>query len=194
MKYLRLLIITCVVCLSCDSDNIETTTYLLTEEEKDLLPFESNSTLTLKNQNEEVRQVDRMVEAPKVYYSEFEDQTRIGLELGSNTYKIADLFDLYVVLYKSNFNKTQFSVYSRQESTNAISPLFGMLPCSEIQGDLSSQTSNITIGDISFENVIELNNCFNDDDSQIERLIYSTEKGIEYIALKDGSYWLQVDQ
>lgn len=170
---------------TCEETIIDT--YLLSDNEKSLIPFNDFQDLFYINENGQrikattqprIIELERQYRGPESceYWevesiSNFINFTQSGYSIQLNIVTFNDLtsFNLKYVIPNSDNTKDEYF-------EDLINPS-------------NEQVVDINLNGFEFENVYVFNNNFLNEDSKIELILYSSEeKGVELISFKDGKY------
>ena len=186
--YLKLISILLVIGFSgCTCEESIIDTYLLSDYEKSLIPFNDFQDLFYINENGQrikattqprIIELERQHRGPEsCEYWEVESisnfinftQSGFSIQLNIGTFNDLTSFSLKYVIPDSDNTKDEYF-------EDLINPS-------------NEQVVEINLNGFEFENVYIFNNNFLNEDSKIELILYSSEgKGVELISFKEGKY------
>ena len=198
MKHVILLFSIFLVISSCSNDVVETTTYLLTEEEKAYIPYDDAATLLYENQDEETVTAELVIDPYNFGIAQNEFGT-FRLELKYAILTFEDRGENFILrLNKTTANTLTFSTFLRIDGLSDgdydFNPFYDVLPCDVYDVDFETDLGSFNTDQFSYENVLILESCVvPDDDNPIDTLIYSPTTGLELILYSDGSFLKRKD-
>ncbi|EAQ37677.1 hypothetical protein MED134_14652 [Dokdonia sp. MED134] len=186
--YLKgLTILFTLLCCSCTCDDSVIDTFLLSDFEKSLIPFDNYQDLFYVNENgEQVRATTQ----PRT----------IQIEKESRGAERCGYWEVETITNFINFSQNGFSIQLNMETSNDITSFdinYGIQNSDNSENEYfetlrnpsDEQIVNINVNGFEFENVYVFNNSFLNENNTIELILYSSEgRGIELISFENGNY------
>ncbi len=187
MKKIILLVFFGILLISCCEDEI-VASYRLNESERNLIPFSEYSRLNYKNQNGENLIGLTQPKENKISIVNSEPETCDLREYESMTNFIAFEnrgFVFEIVLNKANDDLLFFEINeSILDSVNSQKKL--LLDCERASIYREEYIVNASVMGFNFDNVFIFKDC--DNTSEIKQIVYSKERGIEFIEYDNENY------
>ena len=180
-----------IIFSSCSDDDVPNEQLLLTEFEKSIIPFTTETNFQFKNENNE----PTTATASARVFGQATVETELGfhtMENVSNTLTFPEMgLNFAISVSQVFFDRSSFYIVS-QYNEPSPSGLFLNPDCSGVVDDsigLESYLTDITVQDVTYNNVFILEDCR--EESSYSQIIYSMDGGIEYIEFDDGTYLMQ---
>jgi hypothetical protein len=186
--YLKSILILLVLGLSgCTCDESIIDTYLLSDYEKSLIPFNDYQDLFYLNEN---GQLIKATTQPRI----------LQLERQSLGPESCEYWEIESISNFINFNQNGFSIRLNLDTFNDITSFnikYGIQNSDNTEDEYfenltnpsNEQVVDINLNGFEFENVYVFNNSLLNENSTIELILYSSEgKGIEFISFENGKY------
>ena len=186
MKNTYLIFLLAIALVSCNNDD-DVTHYRLNDFEASVIPFTETVQVDFINENAET--VTTTVTA--------KESIEAGSEAGGtqkfygygNTLRFENDQEVYQVAIRTSLDNIIFSILHYDEVEETFTNL-GISECSPNLKEVESTLTNVSANGTAYNNVFVFKPC-SDSTSNFERIIYSVERGIEYIEFQDGSYYKQ---
>ena len=196
IKPITVLFLSILSIVSCKDDDENVLRFSLNEFEQSVIPFMQEQTMTFTNELFETASVLATKKQVSEYWSGTGDTITAEMEQQSNEFIFTD-HDLrfVIVIQKTDSNKTQFNISTYLSSTGeGDSVNFSISPCETSSENLETNLTNITVGSNLYEDVFVLERCSinNNVNTPIAQIIYSPERGVEYVEFDDGTYLKQL--
>lgn len=168
---------------SCGCPDDQTNTFLLNEFENRIIPFQTITTLSFTDEN--LNEFDgsyseKLTEIKDIDSGNDEECYATNIETQFIVLTIPDKnLRLEISLRKSRNDRTTFSIEN-------IPGLFVIEECSTLVENIQEKLIDVDIRNFSYASVFEFKAC--DDNSDINRILYSLENGIEFIEFDDDTY------
>ncbi|MDO6517774.1 hypothetical protein [Zobellia uliginosa] len=169
-------------CDKCDGDKNN----LLSDKEKGLIPFSADTSVNFTNNTSETvigNYSQKENEITNLDSGNDGDCSATNVEREYATLELSGLeLGFNIVVRKGRSNELIF-VLSQSDDNNAR---FAVDDCDGIVGDLNNSLRNISAQGFEFTDVFVLNSCT--ENSMVQRVLYSSTNGIEFIEFSDGDY------
>jgi len=188
-KTIHLWIFCLIFVVSCSTDE-DPSTIRLNSFEKSLIPYDSQTLVDFSDQDGEILSVLATARQQDELFASSSGSDPKELEQISNQMVVlgADL-DFIIQVGKTIDGKTNFFIREQfeQQSFNASS-------CETRVDDLKPFLTELTVGEISYSQVFDFEICSLNEASDLElvRIIYSAERGIEYLEFENGDFLKQL--
>jgi hypothetical protein len=188
MKKLLALSFVFLFCVNC-SDDDDTEVYRLNTFEKTVIPFDNNTQVQYVNQDMEIFMANYTPKESGMLEMTGGEYSASG-EFVSNEINFTDLeLNLFNRVYKQG-DLTNFFI-TNLEQVGSSFPNACFLSVSE---NLEVALTDITIQGFEYNSVFSFEICdyIEANDNPVKSIIYSAERGIEFIEFLDGTYLRQI--
>lgn len=192
MKKLVILSLTFLLCFNC-SDDDDVVVYQLNDFEKSIIPFDEMTEMQFVNQDLETFTATNTQRLEGIVTSTSYDSNVSKSESVSNEINFIDLeLNLFNLVRKSS-DITVFSITNLEVVGEAF-PNSCFLVDNTNDINLEDALTDITIQGFEYNSVFSFENCdyFEGIDNPVTSIIYSVERGIEFIEFLDGTYLRQI--
>lgn len=168
---------------SCGCADDGTNNFMLSEFENEIIPFQSATSVRFKNENTEQfigTYSEKQTKIRDIDSGNDEECFATNIETQFIVLTIPDKnLTIEITLSKSRGNQTTFTI-------EKIPELFVVDDCFGIIENIEEKLKNVNIQGFEFNGVYDFKTC--SDNSEIERIIYSRQNGIEFIDFNNNSY------
>jgi hypothetical protein len=190
MRVVVLLSVFCLIFTVSCSTNDDPSGIRLSSFEKGLIPFDSEVVLEFTDQDGETLSVQAGARQQDEVFASSSGSNPVALEQLSNQIVVpAASMDFVIQVGKTIDGKTNFLIREQvtQQSFNATS-------CETRVSDLAEYRTDLLIGETMYPEVFDFVTCNSNEDAglEINRIIYSAARGIEYIEFGNGHFLRQL--
>ncbi|OWW25047.1 hypothetical protein B4Q04_10895 [Zobellia sp. OII3] len=179
-SFILLLIVT--GCSNCDGDENN----LLSDEEKGLIPFSVDTSINFANDASETvigNYSQKESEITNLDSGNDGDCSATNVEREFTTLELSGLEVGFNIVVRKGRNNELFFLISQSDDNNER---FAVDDCDGIVDDLDNFLQDISAKGFEFTDVYVFNSCT--ENSIVQRVLYSSTNGVEFIEFSDGSY------
>ena len=172
-----------ILLTSCGCPDDAENNFTLNEFENGIIPFETTTEVDFEDENS-VQFVgtysDKQTEIKDIDSGNDEECFATNIETQFIVLTIPDKsINLEISLGKTRGNRTTFTIENMPE-------LFVIDECLGIVENVEEKLTDVSVQNFTFNSIFDFNPC--SENSEIERILYSRNNGVEFIEFSNGSY------